>query len=57
MAKDFDLMLEAGKSSNVPIPVTALVRQLYGTLIANGKGEEDFFALVTLAESMAGIEA
>ncbi len=57
MAKDFDLMLEAGRSSNVPTPVTALVRQLYGTLIANGKGEEDFFALVTLAESMAGIES
>ena len=57
MAKDFDLMLGAGRSSNVPTPVTALVRQFYGTLIANGKGEEDFFALVKLVEGMAGIKA
>jgi len=57
IAKDFDIMLEAGKTSNVPMPITALVRQLYGTLVAKGKGEQDFFSLVTVLEDMAGLKS
>ena len=56
MAKDFDIMLEGGKTSNVAMPITALVRQLYGTLIAKGKGEQDFFSLVTVFEDLAGMK-
>jgi 3-hydroxyisobutyrate dehydrogenase-like beta-hydroxyacid dehydrogenase len=56
MAKDFDIMLESGRASNVPMPVTSLVRQLYGTLMAKGKGGQDFFSLVTVLEDMAGMK-
>jgi len=57
MAKDFDIMLDAGKAKNVPLPMTALVRQFLGAMKAKGKGELDFFSLVTLAEDLAGIKA
>lgn len=55
MAKDFDLMLDAGRALNVPLPVTSLVRQFLGSMKATGKGELDFFAYVTLLEEMAGL--
>jgi 3-hydroxyisobutyrate dehydrogenase len=56
MAKDFDIMLDAGKSTNVPLPVTALVRQFWGAMMAKGKGEQDFFSLVSLNEDLAGMK-
>jgi 3-hydroxyisobutyrate dehydrogenase-like beta-hydroxyacid dehydrogenase len=54
-AKDFDIMLDAGKSTNVPLPVTALVRQFWGAMMAQGKGGQDFFSLVALNEQLAGM--
>lgn len=56
MAKDFDIMLDAGKAKNVPLPMTALIRQFWGTMMAKGKGEQDFFSLVTVLEDMAGLK-
>lgn len=56
MAKDFDLMIEAGKAKNVPLPMTALIRQFWATMMATGKGENDFFGLVQVLEGMAGLK-
>jgi len=56
MAKDFDIALDTGKANNVPMPMTSIIRQFYGTMIATGKGDLDFFALVTLMEELAGIK-
>ena len=56
MAKDFDLALDSGRKTNMPMPLTALVRQLYGAMKATGKGELDYFGLVALMEEMAGIK-
>ena len=56
MAKDFDLMLDTGRTRNVPMPITSLVRQFWGAMIAKGNGELDFFSLVTLLEDMAGMK-
>jgi 3-hydroxyisobutyrate dehydrogenase-like beta-hydroxyacid dehydrogenase len=56
MAKDFDIMLDTGKAKNVPLPVTALVRQFWGAMMAKGKGEQDFFSLVSLNEDLAGMK-
>ena len=56
MAKDFDIMLETGRSKNVPIPITSLVRQFWGAMIAKGNGGQDFFSLVTLNEELAGMK-
>ena len=55
MAKDFDLALEAGKALNLPLPVTALVRQFYAGMESTAKGNLDFFAMVTFLEEWAGI--
>ncbi len=55
MAKDFDLALESARDANVPIPITALVRQFWSAMGATGKGELDFFAYVTVLEEMAGL--
>lgn len=56
MAKDFDIMIEAGRAKNVPMPMTALIRQFWSTMMAQGKGEQDFFSLVSIMEQMAGIK-
>jgi 3-hydroxyisobutyrate dehydrogenase-like beta-hydroxyacid dehydrogenase len=55
MAKDFDIALDTAKAIDVPMPITSLVRQFFGTMKAKGKGELDFFAYVTLLEELAGI--
>lgn len=55
MAKDFDLALDTGRIGNVPMPLTALSRQMFGAMIASGRGDKDFFALVTLLEELAGL--
>jgi len=56
MAKDFDIMIDTGKNKNVPMPITALVRQYWGAMMAKGKGEQDFFSLVALNEELAGMK-
>jgi 2-hydroxy-3-oxopropionate reductase len=54
-AKDIDLALAAAKHMNMPMPVTALVREYFRVLQAQGDGGLDFFGIVTLFESLAGI--
>jgi len=56
MHKDIGLMLESGRELHVPLPVTALVHELFGASIAQGHGEEDFAAAITLLETLAGAE-
>lgn len=57
MAKDFDIALDTGKTINVPMPITAMARQFFGAMKAKGKGNLDFFGLVTLLEELAGIKS
>jgi len=57
MAKDFDIALATGKAMNTPMPMTSIVRQFFGTMMATGKGDLDFFAFVKLLEELGGIEA
>jgi 3-hydroxyisobutyrate dehydrogenase-like beta-hydroxyacid dehydrogenase len=56
MAKDLDLALESAKSLGVSLPVTGLVRQFLGSLVATGKGQMDFASLLLLAEEASGLE-
>lgn len=55
MAKDFDLLLATAKETSVPLPLAGLIRQLYATSIAQGRGEDDFFALTAVIEALAGL--
>jgi 3-hydroxyisobutyrate dehydrogenase len=56
LRKDLDLGLDAGRELEVPMPLTALTRDLVQTLIGNGYGAEDFAALIKLEAQAAGIE-
>ncbi len=56
LRKDIDLGLDAGKELEVPMPLTAITRDLVQTLIGNGYGAEDFAALIKLQARASGIE-
>ena len=53
--KDFALMLDEGKRLGVPLPLTALVRELSVATAAAGHGGQDLAAIVTTLETMAGL--
>jgi len=56
MAKDFDIILDTGKTMNTPLPVTSVVRQFLGIMKDRGKGGNDFWELLTLLEELAGLK-
>jgi 3-hydroxyisobutyrate dehydrogenase-like beta-hydroxyacid dehydrogenase len=56
MHKDMTLILESGTELNVPLPATALVRELFGASIARGHGEDDYCSAVTLLEEWARVK-
>lgn len=55
--KDLRIALEAGREHGVPLPVTAMVEQMFGALTARGRGGWDHSALITVLEGWAGQEA
>lgn len=55
LRKDFELGLEAGRQTDVPLPTTALVHQIVVQLIGNGLGEGDFMRLLELEADGAGM--
>ena len=48
--KDLGIALAAGREYGVSLPVTAMVDQMFGSLIAKGRGEWDHSALITLIQ-------
>jgi len=56
MSKDFDIALNAGRSMDMPMPLTSMVQQLYGAMKATGRAERDYFGLIELMEEMAGLK-
>lgn len=56
MAKDLDLIIEAGHGAQMSTPLAAQTREIYGALIGRGEGEADFISTVRLAEWLAGLE-
>jgi 3-hydroxyisobutyrate dehydrogenase-like beta-hydroxyacid dehydrogenase len=53
--KDIDLMLAAAKANGVEMPLTGVTRELMQSLIREGHGEEDYMAIVKLAEERSGL--
>jgi 2-hydroxy-3-oxopropionate reductase len=51
--KDLGIALATGKENNVPLPVTAIVTEMYESLVANGHGDFDHSAMLTMLESGA----
>lgn len=56
MHKDIGLMLEEAEELEVPLPLTALTRQMFQAAIATGHGEEDICSTIKVLEGLTGIE-
>jgi 3-hydroxyisobutyrate dehydrogenase len=55
MLKDVRLCLEEGQAAGVPFPAAALSRELYTAAMSRGLGDEDFAAVLEVAEGLAGV--
>jgi 3-hydroxyisobutyrate dehydrogenase len=53
--KDIDLRLAAARSNDVPMPLTAMTRQMMQAVIGEGLGDEHYMAIVKLAELQSGL--
>jgi len=53
--KDLGIVLDTGREVGVPLPVSSLVSQLYAALAAQGGGDLDHSALITVIDRMAGV--
>jgi len=56
MHKDIGLMLDSAQELNVPLPLTALTRQIFQAAISTGHGEEDICSTIKVLEGWAGVE-
>ncbi len=54
--KDLGQALETGAMDLVPLPITGLVRQIYGQALVDGKGDEDFSAIAATTEKLSGVK-
>ena len=54
--KDLNLAMELSQGIDAPMPIASLVRELYKTCIAQGKGNEDHSNVIKVFEQMAGFE-
>jgi 3-hydroxyisobutyrate dehydrogenase-like beta-hydroxyacid dehydrogenase len=51
--KDLGIALEASRMYGVSLPVTALVDQVFASLVSRGRGDLDHSALLTYLEDLA----
>jgi 3-hydroxyisobutyrate dehydrogenase len=57
MRKDMRLAAQTATTLDSPVPVTAIIGQMYGALAAAGLGDEGHHALIKVIEQMADSEA
>jgi 3-hydroxyisobutyrate dehydrogenase-like beta-hydroxyacid dehydrogenase len=55
--KDLDLMLAAARAHDVPLPLIALTRQVMQAAVGAGFADEDYMAIVKLAEQQSGLSS
>ncbi|MBI5669103.1 MAG: NAD-binding protein [Chloroflexi bacterium] len=53
--KDLGIVLDTGKTYGIPLPVTAVIQQLYTAMLQNGEGELDNSAIVAVYERLANV--
>ncbi|NPV08870.1 MAG: 2-hydroxy-3-oxopropionate reductase [Anaerolineae bacterium] len=54
--KDLGIALEAARESGAVLPATALVRQMYQSLVTHGKGRLDHSAIIQVIEGLSDVE-
>jgi len=55
MAKDLDLILSAANATGVSAPLAAFMRTQFAALCARGEIDQDFIAVVKVAQRLAGL--
>jgi len=56
MHKDIGLMLDSAAELDVPLPLTAVTRQLFQMAISSGFGDDDMCSTIQVLEKMSGVE-
>jgi 3-hydroxyisobutyrate dehydrogenase-like beta-hydroxyacid dehydrogenase len=56
MAKDLDLILSAANATSAVTPLAALMRTQFAALAARGEMDQDFIAVVKVAQGLAGLD-
>ena len=56
LRKDMDLGLDAGRRFEVPMPLSALTRDLLQQMIGHGMTEQDFSTLILMQAKASGVE-
>jgi len=54
--KDLGIALEAARDAGAVLPATSLLKQLYQSLVSNGKGRLDHSAIIQVIEALSGVE-
>ena len=54
-AKDLKIIIDTGRTYNVPLPLTAVAHQLFEAMVSMGNGDLDNSAVVTVLEALAGV--
>jgi 3-hydroxyisobutyrate dehydrogenase len=54
--KDLDIVLDAGKALNFPLPMTAMALQQFLAAAAMGHGRDDDGAVVKVYEQLTGVD-
>jgi 2-hydroxy-3-oxopropionate reductase len=54
--KDLNIVLDAGKTFQVPLPISGTTRELYTAMLAAGRGDLDNSAVVTVLEDLAHVQ-
>lgn len=55
--KDLNIIMETAKNLHVPLPASAVAHELFSALMAQGRGDLDHSAVVTILEDLAGVKA
>jgi len=55
-SKDLNLIMESAEKLGVPLPTTALVRELFSALRVKGRGQMDHSSVITLLEELANVK-
>ena len=53
--KDMGLALDTAAGDSIPMPISGLVRQIYAQAIVDGRGEDDYSAVLATAEKLSKV--
>jgi 2-hydroxy-3-oxopropionate reductase len=54
--KDLGIVLDTGKVYGIPLPLTAVIQQLYTAMLEQGNRELDNSAIISVYESLTGVK-